>query len=85
VDPSGGTQAPRPFAMAARRPATVLRGSVIGPRGAVARVQERRGEQWVDVGRVRLGRSGAYRWRVPASGTYRVAIGGALGPSIEVG
>ena len=85
VDPSGGVQAPRPFAFVARRPGGVMRGTVVGPpRGAVARVQERRGEKWVDVGRVRLGRSGAYRWRAPASGTYRVAIGGALGPAVAV-
>jgi stage II sporulation protein D len=86
VDPSGGVRAPRPFALAARRSAGVLQGSVIGPRrGTVAQVQERRGDGWADVGTVRVGRSGAYRWRAPASGTYRVVVDGAVGPAIRVG
>ena len=63
----------------------MLRGTVIGPRaGAKLTVQERRGDRWAKVGTVRTTRSGAYRWRAHASGTYRVVVGGAEGPAVEL-
>ena len=85
TDPSGGTTAPRPFALAARRAGGVLRGTVVGPRaGARLTVQEQRAGRWVTVARVRTSRTGAYHWRAPSSGTYRVVVSGAEGPAVEL-
>jgi stage II sporulation protein D len=85
-DPSGGaTIPPRSFAFMPKRSANVLRGSVVGPRGrALLRVQVRRGSAWVGVGTVRTSRAGGYRWRAPASGTYRVVVAGAAGPAVTL-
>jgi stage II sporulation protein D len=83
---SSAATAPRPYALAARRSAGVLRGSVTGPRGgARLTVQERRGDRWVKVGTVRTTRSGRYSWRAHSSGTFRVAVGGAQGPAVRLG
>jgi stage II sporulation protein D len=85
TDASGGATAPRPYALTKWRFGGVLRGTVIGPRaGARLTVQERHGDRWTKVGTVRTTRSGAYRWRAHASGTYRVVVGGAAGPAIRL-
>jgi stage II sporulation protein D len=79
VDPSGGAPA-----RLARTGGRELSGSVLpGRRGAVARVQARRGDRWVDAGTVRLGRGGAYRWPVSHGGTYRIVFQGAPGPAVR--
>ena len=68
ADGSGGTTAPRSFSFL-RRSAGTLRGTVIGPRrGTRLRVQVRRGGAWRDVGTVRTGRGGAYRYIGPHPG-----------------
>jgi stage II sporulation protein D len=86
-DPSGGaTVPPRSFSFMPKPSAGVLRGSVVGPRGrATLRVQVRRGAAWADVGTVRTSRSGAYRWRATAAGTYRVVVAGAAGAAVTLG
>jgi stage II sporulation protein D len=79
VDPSGGSPA-----RLSRAGAPALSGSVLpGRRGAVARVQARRGNRWVDAGTVKLGRGGTYRWPVSRAGTYRVVFEGAPGPAVR--
>jgi stage II sporulation protein D len=85
-DPSGGaTIPPRSFSYVPKRPAGLLRGSVVGPRGrATLRVQRRHGTTWADVGKVRTSRSGSYRWTARAAGTYRVVLQGAAGPSVTL-
>jgi stage II sporulation protein D len=80
---SGGAEAPRPFAMAARASVGTLRGTVIGE-GRVGVVQVRRHGAWVDAGRVRIARSGAYRWTASAHGTYRLVVDGAVGPAVKL-
>jgi stage II sporulation protein D len=83
---SRAASAPRPYAFAAGRAAGVLSGSVVGPaRGTRVVVQERRDGRWVEAGRVRTGRGGAYRWTAPAPGIYRVLVGEAAGPSVAIG
>jgi stage II sporulation protein D len=85
LDRSGGAAAPRPYSLAAKRSVGELHGTVLGPRGgARLTVQERRGDRWVKVDTVRTTASGAYRWQAHASGTYRVVVGGATGPAIEL-
>ncbi len=85
ADDSGGASAPRPYALATRTFSGVLRGTVIGPRaGAKLTVQAQRGDRWVKVGAVRTTRSGTYRWRAHSSGVYRVVVGGAAGPAVEL-
>jgi stage II sporulation protein D len=86
-DPSGGaTVPPRSFSYLHTRPAGVLRGTVIGPRGtARLRVQRQRGTAWVNVGTVRTSRTGTYRWRASVAGTYRVVVAGAAGPAVTLG
>jgi stage II sporulation protein D len=84
-DPSGGATIPRSFSFVHKRAAGVLRGSVVGPRGrATLRVQVRRGSAWANVGTVRTSRTGAYRWRATAPGTYRVVVAGAAGPAVTL-
>jgi stage II sporulation protein D len=87
ADPSGGAAIP-PRSFSFKRPRVVgaLRGTVVGPaRGTRLTVQVRRGATWSDVGSVRTGRGGAYRYSVPAAGTYRVvAAGGAAGPVVRI-
>jgi stage II sporulation protein D len=85
-DPSGGaTIPPRSFSFMHKRSAGVLRGSVVGPRGrATLRVQVRRGATWANVGSVRTSRTGAYRWRAAAPGTYRVVVSGAAGAAVTL-
>jgi stage II sporulation protein D len=85
ADRSGGAVAPRPFAMAARRAAGAIRGSVIGPkRGTAVTVQERRDGAWVDAGATVVGKRGAYRWNASAPGQYRVLVDRAVGPVVRV-
>jgi stage II sporulation protein D len=81
--PSGGAEAPRPFGMAARASVGVLRGTVIGE-GRTGVVQARRGGTWVEVGTVRIRRSGRYAWTAHARGTYRLVVDGAVGPSVRL-
>ncbi len=83
TSPSGGAQAPRPFAMAARAPVGALTGTVIAD-ASRATVQVRRGGAWVDAGTVRLGRSGRYRFNATARGAYRVVVDGAVGPVVQL-
>ena len=76
------SRAPRSFAF---RSVGTLRGTVIGrPRGTELRVQVRRGDAWRDVGRVRTGRGGAYRYAAGERGTYRVVTGGAAGRAVRI-
>jgi stage II sporulation protein D len=86
-DPSGGaTGPPRSFSFMRKRSAGVLSGSVVGPRGrATLRVQLRHGDAWANVATVRTSRTGAYRWRASAPGTYRVVLQGAAGPAVALG
>jgi stage II sporulation protein D len=85
-DPSGGATVP-PRSFSFRWPAAVgaLRGSVVGPpRGTALTVQVKRGAVWEDVGTVRTGRGGGYRWRAHAHGTYRVVVDGAAGSPVRI-
>jgi stage II sporulation protein D len=82
-DPSGGARARA--ARLAGRPVGVLTGSILpGRRGATARVQALHGSGWADVGAVRLGRGGGYRWVAPARGSYRVVFADAVGPAVAL-
>ena len=83
TSPSGGAEAPRPFAMAARAPVGALRGTVIAD-ASRATVQVRRAGAWVEVGTVALGRSGAYRWNASAHGSYRLVVGEVAGPVVRL-
>jgi stage II sporulation protein D len=86
-DPSGGaTIPPRSFSFMRKRSAGVLHGSVVGPRGrATLRVQIQRGTAWTNVGTARTSRTGTYRWRATAPGTYRVVVASAAGPAVTLG
>jgi stage II sporulation protein D len=82
-DPSGGAVASRiPL-----NPAVgTLDGSVIGPaRGALLHVEKQDASGWHEVGRVHVGRGGAYRWVAHGRGTYRVVYQDAPGPATRVG
>jgi stage II sporulation protein D len=81
-DPSGGAQAPRPIAMASLAAVGELRGTVLGD-GSSGTVQVRRGGRWIDLGTVRIGRSGAYRWTVYGRRAYRLVVDGAVGPTVR--
>ncbi len=85
-DPSGGaTIPPRSFSFRHPRATAALRGTVVGPgRGTRVTVQTLRDGAWANVGSTRVGRGGAYRWSAPARGTYRVVVGGAVGPVIQL-
>jgi stage II sporulation protein D len=85
-DPSGGAPVPpRSFSFRRPRAVGVLRGTVVGPpRGTTLTVQLRQGAGFKDVGAVRTGRGGAYRWTATVPGTYRVVAGGATGPAISI-
>ena len=83
TDPSGGTSAPRPFALAARQHgAGVLRGTVIGPRGgARLTVQAQRGRPVGEGPHGPPGALGAYRWRATVPRHVSCRRGGAAGPA----
>ena len=85
-DGSGGaTIPPRSFGFKPPRAVGDLRGSVVGPaRGTRLAVQQLRGGVWKEIGAVRTGRGGAYRWTAYARGTYRVVTGGAEGPAVRI-
>ena len=78
------SEAPRPFAMAARPAVGVLRGTVVGDHGSSVTIQRRDGG-WVEVGHAPLERSGRFAWTASRRGTYRAVVDGAAGPAVRVG
>ena len=78
TDPSGGAVATSSGLRHA------LHGQVIGVgRGALLRVQVRRGGRWQTAGTTRVGAGGTYRW-TGSAGTYRVVSGAARGPAVTL-
>jgi stage II sporulation protein D len=70
--------------MAAARP--VLTGAVVPARaGDSALIELRAGRGWRKLGRVRLGKGGAFAVRTPCAGTYRAVYRGLDGPAVNVG
>jgi stage II sporulation protein D len=85
-DSGGATIPPRSFAFRRRAAVGTLRGTVIGPpRGSKLRVQVLRRGAWSDVGGIRTGRGGRYRYDASERGTYRVLAAGAAGPAVRIG
>lgn len=68
----------------ARRRAPRLTGTFTVRRGKRLRVQRRDADGWRTVGHARVGRGGRYAATLPGAGTYRVALGDLVGPSVNV-
>lgn len=72
-------------ASVARRVATQqLTGTFTVSRGRVLAVERRGVRGWQTVGHARVGRGGRYAATLPGHGTYRVALGDLVGPSVNV-
>jgi stage II sporulation protein D len=70
--------------MAGARP--VLTGTIVPARaGATAVIELRAASGWRKLGRVRVGKGGAFAVRTPRAGTYRAVYRGLDGPTVNVG
>jgi stage II sporulation protein D len=70
--------------MAAARP--VLTGTIVPARaGETAVIELRTGRGWRKLGRVTLGKGGAFAVRTPRAGAYRAVYRGLDGPTVNVG
>jgi hypothetical protein len=78
-------QAKRLFGMLAGTRA-VLAGTVTPARkGDTVTLEVRAGPGWHKLGKVRLGKGGAFAVRTPAPGLYRTVYRGLDGPAVNVG
>jgi stage II sporulation protein D len=68
----------------AHRPAPRLTGTFTVRRGKRLSVERRDADGWRTVGHARVGRAGRYAATLPGPGTYRVALGDLVGPSVNV-
>jgi stage II sporulation protein D len=85
ADPSGGALAPAARTAATSRRRALLGGFVIpARRGGKLRVQARAAGVWRTIGTTRVRTGGAYAYRVPGAGTYRILYYGGTGPAIAI-